>query len=68
MGIVRMMRLDGDYMDDKIPVHVKGVEYAANAEDSKMHVTLNVDIFKKPAFDTMNLVEKLARKVNEIKL
>lgn len=55
-------------MDDKIPVHVKGVEYAANAEDSKMHVTLNVDIFKKPAFDTMNLVEKLARKVNEIKL
>ena len=63
-----MMRLDGDYMDDKISVHVKGVEYAANAEDSKMHVTLNVDIFEKPAFDTMNLVEKLARKVNEIKL
>lgn len=55
-------------MDDKIPVHVKGVEYAANAEDSKMHVTLNVDIFEKPVFDTMNLVEKLARKVNEIKL
>ena len=63
-----MMRLDGDYMDDKISVHVKGVEYAADADDVKMNVTLNVDIFEKPAFDTMNLVEKLARKVNEIKL
>ena len=55
-------------MDDKISVHVKGVEYAADADDVKMNVTLNVDIFEKPAFDTMNLVEKLARKVNEIKL
>lgn len=63
-----MMRLDGDYMDDKILVHVKGVEYAANTEDSKIHVTLNVDIFAKLAFYNMHLVEKLGRKVNGIKL
>ena len=55
-------------MDDKIPVHVMGVDYSANAVDSKMHITLNIDIFEEPRFDNMNLVEKLARKVNEIKL
>lgn len=55
-------------MDDKIPVHVMGVDYSANAKDSKMHVMLNIDIFEKPQFDNMKLVEKLARKVNEIKL
>lgn len=55
-------------MDNKIPVHVKGVNYSGNADDPRMHVTLNVDIFEKPRFDNMKLVEKLARKVNEIKL
>lgn len=55
-------------MDNKITVCVKSVGYAANAEDSKMHVTLNIDIFEEPRFDNMKLVEKLARKVNEIKL
>ena len=42
--------------------------YSANVKDPKMHVTLSVDIFKEPRFDNMKLVEKLARKVNEIKL
>ena len=55
-------------MDDKIAVHVMGVDYSANVNDSKMHVTLDIDIFEKPQFDNMKLVEKLARKVNEIKL
>ena len=55
-------------MDDKIAVHVMGVDYSANADDSKIHVILNIDIFEKPRFDNMKLVEKLARKVNEIKL
>lgn len=55
-------------MNNEIPVHVMGVDYSANANDSKMHVTLSVDIFKEPQFDNMKLVEKLARKVNEIKL
>ncbi|CDK34235.1 hypothetical protein [Ligilactobacillus salivarius] len=55
-------------MDDKIAVHIKGVDYSVNADDSKMHVTLDIDIFEKPQFDNMKLVEKLARKVNEIKL
>ncbi|WP_227412210.1 hypothetical protein [Ligilactobacillus salivarius] len=55
-------------MDDKIAVHVKGVDYSVNADDSKMRVTLDIDIFEKPQFDNMKLVEKLARKVNEIKL
>ena len=55
-------------MDNKIPVHVMCVDYSANADDSKMHVMLNIDIFEKPRFDNMKLVEKLARKVNEIKL
>ncbi|WP_162616034.1 hypothetical protein [Ligilactobacillus salivarius] len=57
-----------DSMDDKITVHVMGVDYSANVKDSKMHVTLNIDIFEEPRFDNMKLVEKLARKVNEIKL
>lgn len=56
------------YMDNKIPVHVMGVDYSANVKDSKMHVTLNIDIFEEPRFDNMKLVEKLARKVNDIKL
>ncbi|MDM8283691.1 hypothetical protein [Ligilactobacillus salivarius] len=47
---------------------LKGVDYSVNADDSKMHVTLDIDIFEKPQFDNMKLVEKLARKVNEIKL
>lgn len=47
---------------------VKGVDYSANADDSKMHVMLDIDIFEKPRFDNMKLVEKLACKVNEIKL
>ena len=55
-------------MDDKIAVHVKDVDYSANVKDPKMHITLNVDIFKELRFDNMKLVEKLARKVNEIKL
>ena len=55
-------------MDDKIAVHVKGVDYSVNADDSKIHVALDIDIFEKPQFDNMQLVEKLARKVNEIKL
>lgn len=55
-------------MDNKISVHVMGVDYSANVKDSKMHVTLNIDIFEEPLFDNMKLVEKLARKVNEIKL
>ena len=55
-------------MDNKIPVHVKGIEYVGNAEDSRIHVTLKVDIFAKPAFSNMNLVEKLGREVSEIKL
>ncbi|MET7027141.1 hypothetical protein AB1H96_06085 [Ligilactobacillus salivarius] len=59
---------DVDSMDDKIAVHVMGVDYSANADDSKIHVMLNIDIFEKPRFDNMKLVEKLARKVNEIKL
>ena len=53
-------------MDDKITVCVKGVGYAANAQDSKMHVTLNIDTFEEPRFDNMKLVEKIACKVNEI--
>ena len=68
MYILKKCQKDGDSMDNKVPVHVKGVEYAANAENSKMHVTLKVDIFAKPAFYNMHLVEKLGRKVNEIKL
>lgn len=55
-------------MNNEIPVHVMGVDYSANVKDSKMHVTLNIDIFEEPLFDNMKLVEKLARKVNEIKL
>ncbi|MBM6772389.1 hypothetical protein H5991_02510 [Ligilactobacillus agilis] len=55
-------------MDDKITVYIKDVEYADNAENSKMHVTLNIDILIKPAFANMNLVKKLAREVNETKL
>ena len=47
---------------------LKGVDYSVNADDSKIHVMLNIDIFEKPRFDNMKLVEKLARKVNEIKL
>lgn len=47
---------------------LKGVDYSVNADDSKMHVTLDIDIFEKTQFDNMKLVEKLARKVNEIKL
>ena len=47
---------------------LKGVDYSVNADNSKMHVTLDIDIFEKPQFDNMKLVEKLARKVNEIKL
>ena len=57
-----------DSMDDKIAVHVMGVDYSANAKDSKMHVTLDIDIFEKPRLDNMKLVEKLARKVTKIKL
>lgn len=52
----------------KLQYMVKGVDYSANANDSKMHVMLGIDIFEKPRFDNMKLVEKLARKVNEIKL
>lgn len=55
-------------MDDKIAVHVKGVDYSTNVKDPKMHVTLSVDIFKEPRFDNMKLVEKLARKVNDNKI
>ena len=33
-------------MDDKIAVHVKGVDYSVNADDSKIHVMLNIDIFE----------------------
>ena len=33
-------------MDDKIAVHVKGVDYSVNADDSKMHVTLDIYIKK----------------------
>ena len=66
--ILRKWLKDGVNMDNKIPVHVMGVDYSANANDSKMHITLNIDIFEEPRFDNMNLVEKLARKVNEIKL
>lgn len=55
-------------MDNKIPVHVMGVDYSANVKDSKMHVTLDIDILKKPRLDNIKLVEKLARKVTKIKL
>ncbi|UXC62699.1 hypothetical protein N4562_06245 [Ligilactobacillus agilis] len=55
-------------MDDKIIVYIKDVEYADNAEDSKMHITLNIDILIKPEFANMNLVKKLAREVNATKL
>lgn len=37
-------------MDNKIPVHVMGVDYSANADDSKMHVMLDIDIFEKPRY------------------
>ncbi|KRM67994.1 hypothetical protein FC55_GL001370 [Ligilactobacillus salivarius DSM 20555 = ATCC 11741] len=57
-----------DSMDDKITVRVKGVDYSGNADDPRMHITLNIDIFEETRFDNMKLVEKLARKVNEIKL
>ncbi|MSE05597.1 hypothetical protein GKC34_07165 [Lactobacillus salivarius] len=57
-----------DSMDDKITVHVMGVDYSANVKDSKIHVTLNIDIFEKPRLDDMKLVEKLAHKVTKIKL
>ena len=53
----------------KLQYMLKGVDYySVNADDSKMHVTLDIDIFEKPQFYNMKLVEKLARKVNEIKL
>ena len=55
-------------MDDKITVRVKGVDYSGNADDPRMHITLNIDIFEETRFDNMKLVEKLARKVNESKL
>ena len=69
MGFILMKWLkDGVNMDNKIPVHVMGVDYSANVKDSKMHVTLDIDIFEKPRLDNMKLVEKLARKVTKIKL
>ena len=55
-------------MDNKIPVHVMCVDYSANADDSKIHVMVRIEIFEKPRLDNMKVVEKLAREVDEMKL
>lgn len=44
--ILRKWLKDGVNMDNKIPVHVMGVDYSTNVKDSKMHVTLDIDIKK----------------------
>ena len=55
-------------MDDKITVRVKGVDYSGNADDPRMHITRKRDIVEETRFENIKLLEKLSRKVNEIKL
>lgn len=50
-------------------VRVKGISYEGVAEPcSTMHIKLDLDILATPIFDNLDLVEKLGRKVSEIRL
>ena len=42
--------------------------YDGNSKNSAIDVTLDLKLWCKPSFDNMKLVEKLGRRINDMKL
>jgi|GEM_PF-3324644 len=58
-----------DAKKDAKRVSVKGISYEGVAEPcSNMHIKLDLDILATPIFDNLDLVEKLGRKISEMRL
>lgn len=57
-----------DAKGNKAGVSVRGIKYDVKSNASTINVTLDVKLWCRPTFDTMKLVEKLGRNINDMKL
>ena len=57
-----------DAKGNKAGVSVRVIKYDVRSNASTINVTLDVKLWCRPTFDTMKLVEKLGRNINDMKL
>lgn len=57
-----------DAKGNKVGISVRGIKYDGSPNASTIDVTLDVKLWCRPTFDTMKLVEKLGRNINDMKL